>query len=67
MKIEKRHNQNRMRMHKNIVKKNNMERTNYLTSLDKYINKKNEESILRKENAFKKYQAYVSIIKNINN
>jgi hypothetical protein len=67
MKIEKKHNQNRMRMHKNIVKKNNMERTNYLTSLDKYINKKNEESILRKENAFKKYQAYVSIIKNINN
>ena len=67
MKIEKKHNQNRMRMHKNIVKKNNLERTNYLTSLDKYINKKNEESILRKENAFKKYQAYVSIIKNINN
>ena len=61
MKIEKRHNQNRMRMHKNIVKKNNMERTNYLSSLDKYINKKNEESILRKENAFKKYQAYVSM------
>ena len=61
MKIEKKHNQNRMRMHKNIVKKNNLERTNYLTSLDKYINKKNEESILRKENAFKKYQAYVSI------
>ena len=61
MKIEKRHNQNRMRMHKNIVKKNNMERTKYLSSLDKYINKKNEESILRKENAFKKYQAYVSI------
>ena len=60
MKIEKRHNQNRMRMHKNIVKKNNMERTNYLSSLDKYINKKNEESLLRKENAFKKYQAYVS-------
>ena len=66
MKIEKRHNQNRMRMHKNIVKKNYMERTNYLSSLDKYINKKNEESILKKENAFKKYQSYVSI-KNINN
>lgn len=66
MKIEKRHNQNRIRMHKSIVKKNYMERTNYLSSLDKYINKKNEESMLKQETAFKKYQSYVSI-QNINN
>jgi hypothetical protein len=61
MKIEKRHNQNKLKLHKNIVKKNYNERNNYITSLDKYLAKKNEESIIKKQKAFQKYQSFVSI------
>lgn len=61
--IEKRHNQNRLKLHKKIVKKNNKERNNFMTSLDKYLTKKKEESILRQEKSFKKYQSFVSLCK----
>ena len=61
IKIEKRHNQNKLKLHKNIVKKNYNERNNYITSLDKYLTKKNEESIIKKQKAFQKYQSFVSI------
>ena len=61
MKIEKRHNQNKLKLHKNIVKKNYNERNNYITSLDKYLAKKNEESIIKKQKACQKYQSFVSI------
>jgi hypothetical protein len=61
MKIEKRHNQNKLKLHKNLVKKNYNERNNYITSLDKYLAKKNEESIIKKQKAFQKYQSFVSI------
>ena len=61
MKIEKRHNQNKLKLHKNIVKKNFYERNNYMASLDKYLTKKNEESIIKKQKAFQKYQSFVSI------
>ena len=61
MKIEKRHNQNKLKLHKKIVKKNYNERNNYITSLDKYLAKKNEESIIKKQKAFQKYQSFVSI------
>ena len=60
--IENRHNQNRKRLHKNIVKKNNRERNNYLSSLEKYLSKKQEESMIKKEKAFQKYQSFVSRI-----
>ena len=60
-KFEKRHNQNRIKLHKNIVRKNNSERNNYITSLGKYITKKIEEEEIKKEKAFQKYQSYVSI------
>ena len=57
--IENRHNQNRQRLHKNIVKKNNRERNNYISSLEKYLSKKQEESKIKKEKAFQKYQSFV--------
>lgn len=60
-KIEKKNNLNKLKIHRNIVKKNYNERNNYMTSLDKYLAKKNEESIMRKQKAFQKYQSYVSL------
>ena len=60
--IENRHNQNRKRLHKNIVKKNKRERNNYISSLEKYLSKKQEESMIKKEKAFQKYQSFVSRI-----
>ena len=59
--IENRHNQNRKRLHKNIVKKNNRERNNYISSLERYLTKKQEESIIKEEKSFQKYQSFVSI------
>ena len=58
--IEKRHKLNRQKLHKNIVKKNNKERNNYICSLEKYLSKKQEESIIKEEKAFQKYQSFVS-------
>lgn len=43
-----------------ISKKNNKERKNYMSSLDRYIAKQKEESMIKEEKAFKKYQGYVS-------
>jgi hypothetical protein len=60
--IEKRHNQNKLKLHKKIVKKNNKERNNFISSLDKYLAKQKEESVIRQEKAFQKYQTYVSYI-----
>ena len=64
--IEKRHNQNKLKLHKKIVKKNNKERNNFISSLDKYLTKQQEESVIRQEKAFQKYQTYVSYIYIIN-
>ena len=64
--IEKRHNQNKLKLHKKIVKKNNNERNNFISSLDKYLAKQKEESVIRQEKAFQKYQTYVSYIYIIN-
>ena len=64
--IEKRHNQNKLKLHKKIVKKNNKERNNFISSLDKYLAKQKEESVIRQEKAFQKYQTYVSYIYIIN-
>jgi len=64
--IEKRHNQNKLKLHKKIVKKNNKERNNFISSLDKYLTKQKEESVIRQEKAFQKYQTYVSYIYIIN-
>ena len=64
--IEKRHDQNKLKLHKKIVKKNNKERNNFISSLDKYLTKQKEESVIRQEKAFQKYQTYVSYIYIIN-
>lgn len=60
--FEKKHNQNKLKLHRNIVKKNYNERNNYMASLNRYLTKKNEESIIKKEKEFQKYQSYVSKI-----
>ena len=64
--IEKRHNQNKLKLHKKIVTKNNKERNNFISFLDKYLTKQKEESVIRQEKAFQKYQTYVSYIYIIN-
>ncbi len=61
MKIEKRQSLNKLQMHRNIVKKNNRERNNYMCSLDKYLLQKEKELKIKKEKAFQKYQSFVSI------
>ena len=59
--IQKRYNQNKIKLHKKIVNKNSIERNNFNTSLSKFLLKKKEESIIKQEKAFQKYQSYVSI------
>ena len=48
MKIEKRQSLNKLQMHRNIVKKNNRERNNYMCSLDKYLLQKEKELKIKK-------------------
>jgi intergrase/recombinase len=45
----------------NWSKKNEVERENYLSSLNRYIEKQKEISKTKEEKAFKRYQSYVSI------
>ena len=59
-KIEERNNYNKEIKNKEISKKNYRERKNYISSLDRYMAKQKEESMIREEKAFKKYQGYVS-------
>lgn len=60
--IEKNYNENRQKIFKNLVKKNTVERENYIVSLNKHLKEQEEIFELKKEKAFKKYQGYVSII-----
>ena len=59
--IEKNYNENRHKTYKKLIKRNVIERDNYITSLNKYIERQKELSESKKEKAFKKYQSYVSI------
>ena len=59
-KIQKRNDMNRKTLHQSIVQKNLNERNNFITNLDKYLAKKREESEIKKEQAFQKYQSYAS-------
>ena len=59
--IEKNFNENRQKRYKKLIKRNIIERDNYINSLNKYIEKQKELSESKKEKAFKKYQGYVSI------
>jgi len=59
--IEKNYNENRQKTYKKLIKRNIIERDNYINSLNKYIEKQKELSESKKEKAFKKYQGYVSI------
>ena len=61
--IEERHRKHREAAHTYINNKINNERKKYCESLEKYIMKKREEEILKKEKAFKKYQNFVSLEK----
>ena len=63
--IEKNYNENRQKTYKKLIKRNIIERDNYINSLNKYIEKQKELSESKKEKAFKKYQGYVSIYTNI--
>lgn len=64
--IEKNYNDNKQKIYRQLVKKNVVERDNYLSSLNRYLEKQKEISETKKEKAFKKYQSYVSINININ-
>ena len=64
--IEKNYNENRQKTYKKLIKRNIIERDNYINSLNKYIEKQKELSESKKEKAFKKYQGYVSIYIYIN-
>ena len=59
--IEKNYNENRQKTYKKLIKRNIIERDNYINSLNKYLEKQKELSESKKEKAFKKYQGYVSI------
>lgn len=58
--IEERHRKHKEEIQSFISNRINNERKKYCESLEKYITKKKEEEILKKEKAFKKYQNYVS-------
>lgn len=59
--IEKNYNDNKQKIYRQLVKKNVVERDNYLSSLERYLEKQKEITETKKEKAFKKYQSYVSI------
>ena len=52
--IEKNYNENRQKTYKKLIKRNIIERDNYINSLNKYIEKQKELSESKKEKAFKK-------------
>ena len=59
--IEKNYSDNQQKIYRQLVKKNEVERENYLSSLNRYIEKQKEISKTKEEKAFKRYQSYVSI------
>ena len=58
--IEKNYIDNRQKIYRKLVKKNETERDNYINSLNKYLKEQEQLTELKKEKAFKKYQGYVS-------
>ena len=58
--IEKNYNENKLKIYRKLIKRNVVERDNYITSLNKYLEKQKEISETKKEKAFKRYQGYVS-------
>ena len=60
--IAKRSIQNREKLQKILIDKNNTERNNYILSLKKYLEKEKKENQLKEEKLFKKYQSFVSTI-----
>ena len=58
--IEKNYNENKLKIYRKLIKRNVVERDNYITSLNKYLEKQKEISETKKEKAFKKYEGYVS-------
>lgn len=58
--IEERNNYNKEIKHKEISNKNDRERKNYISSLNRYMAKQKEDSMIKEQKAFKKYQGYVS-------
>lgn len=63
--IEKNYIDNRQKIYRKLVKKNETERDNYINSLNKYLKEQEQLTELKKEKAFKRYQGYVSPFNNI--
>lgn len=63
--IEKNYIDNKQKIYRKLVKKNETERDNYINSLNKYLKEQEQLTELKKEKAFKKYQGYVSPFNNI--
>ena len=63
--IEKNYIDNRQKIYRKLVKKNETERDNYINSLNKFLKEQEQLTELKKEKAFKKYQGYVSPFNNI--
>ena len=58
--IEKNYNENRQKTYKKLIKRNIIERDNYINSLNKFLKEQELITETKKEKAFKKYQGYVS-------
>ncbi len=59
--IEDRHKRVIEEIKKNIYERRNRERLTYSKSLDRFLLKKKEEEVLKKEKDFKKFENFVSI------
>lgn len=62
--IEERNRLHREALHNKICNKINNERKKYCESLEKYNLIQKENELIKKEKAFRKYQNFVSFIKN---
>lgn len=60
--IEDRHKRVIEEIKKNIYERRNRERLTYSKSLDRFLLKKKEEEVLKKEKDFKKFENFVSIL-----
>ena len=59
--IEDRHKRVIEEIKKNIYERRNRERLTYSKSLDRFLLKKKEEEVLKKEKDFKKFENFVRI------
>ena len=60
--IEDRHKRVIEEIKKNLSERRNRDRLTYSKSLDRFLLKKKEEEVLKKEKDFKKFENFVSIL-----